>query len=66
MSMILGIDENNKICSLRDAKCIGTISELQAYFNKEELLQLRKLEGAITGQLLDEKDRMDEKDRIDE
>lgn len=49
MSMILGIDENNKICSLRDAKCIGTISELQAYFNKEELLQLRKLEGAITG-----------------
>ena len=66
MSMILGIDENNKICSLRDSKCIGTISELQAYFNKEELLQLRKLEGAITGQLLDEIDRMDEKDRIDE
>ena len=66
MSMMLGIDENNKICSLRDAKCIGTISELQAYFNKEELLQLRKLEGAITGQLLDEIDRMDEKDRIDE
>lgn len=66
MSMILGIDENNKICSLRGAKCIGTISELQAYFNKEELLQLRKLEGAITGQLLDEIDRMDEKDRIDE
>lgn len=66
MSMILGIDENNKICSLRDAKCIGTISELQAYFNKEELLQLRKLEGAITGQLLDEIDRIDEKDRIDE
>lgn len=66
MSIILGIDANNKICSLRDAKCIGTISELQAYFNKEELLQLRKLEGAITGQLLDEIDRIDEKDRIDE
>lgn len=66
MSMIFEIDENNKICSLRDAKCIGTISELQAYFNKEELLQLRKLEGAITGQLLDEIERMDEKDRIDE
>lgn len=66
MSIILGIDENNKICSLRDAKCIGTISELQAYFNKGELLQLRKLEGAITGQLLDEIDRIDEKDRIDE
>lgn len=66
MSMILGIDENNKICSLREAKCIGTISELQAYLNKEELLQLRKLEGAITGQLLDEIDRIDEKDRIDE
>lgn len=66
MSIILGIDKNNKICSLRDAKCIGTISELQAYFNKEELLQLRKLEGAITGQLLDEIDRIDEKDRIDE
>ena len=66
MSIILGIDENNKICSLREAKCIGTISELQAYFNKEELLQLRKLEGAITGQLLDEIDRIDEKDRIDE
>lgn len=66
MSIILGIDESNKICSLRDAKCIGTISELQAYFNKEELLQLRKLEGAITGQLLDEIDRIDEKDRIDE
>ena len=66
MSMIFGIDENNKICSLRDAKCIGTISELQAYFNKEELLQLRKLEGAITGQLLDEIERIEEKDRIDE
>ena len=66
MSIILGIDETNKICSLRDAKCIGTISELQAYFNKEELLQLRKLEGAITGQLSDEIDRIDEKDRIDE
>lgn len=66
MSIILGIDESNKICSLRDAKCIGTISELQAYFNKEELLQLRNLEGAITGQLLDEIERIDEKDRKNE
>lgn len=46
-NMIIGLTKDNKICDLRDAEKIGTISELSNNLTSEQLKSLYQTEANI-------------------